>query len=177
MDNRKFQSAASATPPSAPGSPSTGYPTNGNPGTGTPATLPGEYWFHAIGEEIRSVISVLGGLTPTHATLTQLKDSILGGGSFSIGSGSYIKLPSWLGGVILQWGSISSSGTTSVTLTYPLAFPTVGRCFFQAGSSTVGVVGTTELSGTPLTTVLLHGWRIDTGARMIAVFFYFAIGH
>ena len=75
MDNRKFQSAASATPPSAPGSPSSGYPTNGNPGTGTPATLPGEFWFHKIGEEIRTVITNAG-LTPSDSDLTQLLSGI-----------------------------------------------------------------------------------------------------
>jgi len=75
MDNRKFQSAASATPPSAPGSPSSGYPTNGNPGTGTPATLPGEFWFHKVGEEIRTVITNAG-LTPSDADLTQLLNGI-----------------------------------------------------------------------------------------------------
>ena len=75
MDNRKFQSAASATPPSAPGSPSSGYPTNGNPGTGTPATLPGEYWFHKVGEELRTVITDAG-ITPSDADLGQLSRAI-----------------------------------------------------------------------------------------------------
>ena len=75
MDNRKFQSAASATPPTAPASPSSGYPTNGNPGTGTPATLPGEFWFHKIGEELRAVITGAG-ITNSDADLAQLLAAI-----------------------------------------------------------------------------------------------------
>ncbi len=75
MDNRSFQSGAAASAPAAPASPSSGYPTNGNPSTGTPATLPGAYWFHQIGEEIRNVIAAAG-LTPNNTTLNQLSTAI-----------------------------------------------------------------------------------------------------
>lgn len=75
MDNRKWQAAASATPPAAEASPSIGYPTDGNLATPTPATTPGAFWFHQIGEEIRAVIAAAG-LTPSDATLTQLRDAI-----------------------------------------------------------------------------------------------------
>ncbi len=75
MDNRKWQSAAAGSPPSVPGSPSSGFPTNGNPGTSTPATIPGDWWFHQIGEELRSVI-VAAGLTPTHSAVNQLLAAI-----------------------------------------------------------------------------------------------------
>jgi hypothetical protein len=78
MDNRKFQSAASATPPTAPVSPSSGYPTNGNPGTGTPATLPGEFWFHKIGEELRAIIADAG-ITPSDSDLGQVLAAIKAG--------------------------------------------------------------------------------------------------
>lgn len=76
MDNRSFASASSASPPSAPASPSVGYPTNGNPSLAIPATIPGDYWFYQLGEELRAVIEA-GGLTPAAATLTQLRDAIL----------------------------------------------------------------------------------------------------
>lgn len=76
MDNRSFESASSASPPSAPASPSVGYPTNGNPSLAIPATIPGDYWFYQIGEELRAMIET-GGLTPAAGTLTQLRDAIL----------------------------------------------------------------------------------------------------
>lgn len=75
MDNRKFASGASATPPSPPASPSVGFPTSGNPGTGTPATSPGDYWYHQVGEEMRSVITAAG-LTPDNTNLGQLAQAI-----------------------------------------------------------------------------------------------------
>jgi hypothetical protein len=75
MDNRKWQAAASATPPADEASPSSGYPTDGNPSTPTPATIPGARWFHQVGEEIRAVIAAAG-LTPDSTVLTQLRDAI-----------------------------------------------------------------------------------------------------
>lgn len=75
MDNRKWEADAIASPPTAPASPSDGYPTNGNPLAAQNATEPGEWWFHAVGEELRAVI-VEGGLTPDLSTLTQLRDAI-----------------------------------------------------------------------------------------------------
>lgn len=75
MDNRAWKSAASATPPSAPVSPSMGYPSEGNPATATPATTGGAFWFHMIGEELRAVLAAAG-ITPDHTNLTQLLTSI-----------------------------------------------------------------------------------------------------
>ena len=75
MENRNFKSGASASPPTAPVTPSNGYPSEGNPSTATPATLPGAFWFHKIGEELRAAI-VGAGLTPTDTALTQLNDAI-----------------------------------------------------------------------------------------------------
>lgn len=75
MDNRSFESGAGASAPTAPASPSSGYPQKGNPGTGTPATKPGPYWYHQMGEEVRSVIAAAG-ITPSNTDLTQLSKAI-----------------------------------------------------------------------------------------------------
>jgi len=68
-------SAGSASAPIAPSAPTNKFFTVGNPGGGTPATIPGEWWFHMLTEEIRAVI-IEGGLTPDHTVLTQLRDAI-----------------------------------------------------------------------------------------------------
>lgn len=116
MDNRSFESAASATPPSAPASPSSGYPTNGNPSLAIPATIPGDYWFYQLGEELRAAI-VAGGLTPAAGTLNQLASAIFK--AKSLAANGYQTLPS---GLIIQWGKVSVTGTQSFS--FPLAFPT-----------------------------------------------------
>lgn len=86
----------------------------------------------------------------------------------------YQKLP---GGMIQQWGTALSDVAGAVTVTYPIAFPVTGKAFFQAGSSAYPVVGTTEASGSPLASVLLHGWRCDTGVRTAANFVWLAKGY
>lgn len=73
--DRKFESAASGSPPDVTTLSSTGYPTNGDPAGGVPATKPGAGWFYSITEELLAVI-VDGGLTPNRAVLTQLRDAI-----------------------------------------------------------------------------------------------------
>lgn len=75
MDNRKLFFGASASPPSPPGSPSSGYSFAGNPSIGQAASIEGAWWFHAIGEEIRNVITA-GGLTPDINATNQLLGAI-----------------------------------------------------------------------------------------------------
>ena len=47
--------------------------------------------------------------------------------SISLASNGYLALPTWLGGLIIQWGvsnfSFAGTGTLSVAVTYPIAFP------------------------------------------------------
>ena len=78
MEPRNFKAGAAESPPSAPVTPSNGYATEGNPATGTPATLPGAFWFHKIGEELRAVITGFG-LTPSDSTLNQVYLAIQAG--------------------------------------------------------------------------------------------------
>lgn len=75
MDNRKWAANAIINPPAPPAAPSDGYPTNGDPLAPVLATKPGDYWFHAIGEELRAIITE-GGLVPNIGTLTQVRDAI-----------------------------------------------------------------------------------------------------
>jgi hypothetical protein len=75
VDNRIFEAAASASPPDPPAAPSAGYPTDGNISGGQAATIPGAYWAHQIGEELRAVIE-FPSITPDHTNLTQLLAAI-----------------------------------------------------------------------------------------------------
>ena len=71
MDNRKWLASADAAPPPVPAVPSTGFPRDTNP-----PTVPGAWWYHAIGEELRSVIAAAG-LTPDINNVAQLRDAIV----------------------------------------------------------------------------------------------------
>lgn len=42
----------------------------------------------------------------------------------SFGTNGYIKFPSWLGGLVIQWGSVNRSVAGDVTVTFPITFPT-----------------------------------------------------
>lgn len=75
MDNRSFESGAAGVPPAAPVAPSVGYPTDGDPLTSQQATIPGAWWFHQIGEELRAIL-VAAGITPNAASNTQLLAAI-----------------------------------------------------------------------------------------------------
>jgi hypothetical protein len=157
MDSRSYQAGAIGTAPTAPASPSVGYPTNGNPGTGTPATQPGEYWFYQIGEEIRNVL-VAAGVTPVLATLTQLRDSLLG--AISFGTAGYIKFGSLFGGWIVQWNVVTvTSANTNQNYTLPLAFP---NSFYGAtgihywAATTMTAISSIAIGRSGLNTIILR---------------------
>lgn len=71
MDNRIYEAGAVPTPPTAPAVPSAGYPTNGEPLGAVNPTLPGAFWFHQVGEELRAVL-VAAGIAPSSADNAQL---------------------------------------------------------------------------------------------------------
>ncbi|WP_322009219.1 gp53-like domain-containing protein [Paraburkholderia sp. J12] len=61
------------------------------------------------------------------------------GFSISLGQAGYIAFPTWMGGLIIQWGvSPASSATATVVATYPVAFP--NGCFAMVMSDS-GVAG------------------------------------
>ncbi len=81
MDNRKWESGASANPPAAPASPSSGHPTDGDPLASVPPTVPGAHWFYQLGEELRAILTAAG-ITPDHTNLTQLLTALRSAGVF-----------------------------------------------------------------------------------------------
>lgn len=65
-----FESHAVGSPPTPPASPSAGHPTNGVPGV-TPMTIPGDWWFYMLTQEVKNAIIALGG-TPDYEEVDQL---------------------------------------------------------------------------------------------------------
>lgn len=91
------------------------------------------------------------------------------GFAVSLGAGGYIKFPSWLGGLVMQWDYVTgTSGGTAVT--FPIAFPTAcDRIFLTstAGGSSYGWTNAPVWSTTGYT-------AYSSGA--IQAFNYLAIG-
>lgn len=55
------------------------------------------------------------------------------GFSASLGANGYVVLPTWLGGLVLQWLNITTSRSPAA-VSFPIAFPT--QCFTLVGSAT-----------------------------------------
>lgn len=127
--DRAFSSGSSASPPTAPASPSIGYATGGNPGTGTPATKPGAYWYHMITEEIRRVITDAG-LTPDQSNLSQLSAAVASLGSAPTGTITYAAKNS------LPTGYLKANGAAISRTTYAALFTAIGTTFGVGDGST-----------------------------------------
>ena len=194
MDPRNYESGAAGSPPAAPATPSTGFPTAGDPQTATPATKPGAHWYYKIGESLRKIITDAG-LTPDDADLGQLKTALVSpqsdvdtgaddnrfvtpkklrwGFSASLTTNGYIVLPTWLSGLIFQWGSATIQPNNTVTLiNLPISFTTAG---FQIVSSVSGLNTATFNIGASLSGLTQARFECNhsqnVGCR------YFVIGH
>lgn len=194
-----FLSGASATPPSAPVSPSIGYPTAGNPGTGTPPTSPGPWLYHMLIEEIRNVI-VAGGITPDQTAVNQLLLALRSAGVFttqsstdnstkvattawaksgflvSLASNGYIKFPDWMGGLIIQWGQSGNiAANSSQAIAFPIAFPVgvkslaMANAYAAASATITASIGASFSGATTGFTAYNLGTANNNGAGWIAI--------
>lgn len=139
-----------------------GYFTEGNPGAGVPPTRVRADWLNQIQEELRAVV-VAGGLTPSKTTLNQLLSALnaLFAPTTSLGGASgWEHLPD---GRLLQWGSLVTSASAGVAVSFPLAFPGNVRALVTG----CGSAGSAILTFDTLTTTgfNMNGWIPSTGAR------------
>jgi hypothetical protein len=104
-----------------------------------------------------------------HAAMASIATAA--GFAAALGGTGYIKLPSWLGGLIIQWGS--SVLTTNVggesNISFPLAFPTGrGQVIAMSGDSLVngGNIAISTIVGfgwdTSLSGWAFHAQKTDT---------------
>jgi hypothetical protein len=74
--DRYWQAYAVADPPATPDENAGGFPSNGNPLVGISGTVPGEWWYHAITEELRNATIALGA-SPDFTKTDQLATALL----------------------------------------------------------------------------------------------------
>lgn len=160
--DRVFASGASATPPAAPGSPSSGYAAPGNPGAGTQATKPGAYWFHMITESLRQVI-VDAGLTPDHTNLTLISQAIQ-----SLGKQKPGTLLMWPTPSCPSWALVRDGAAVSRT-SYAALFAAL--CPTRSGTTTNGSAAITGLSTTTdlYIGMPVEGTGIPAGATIASI--------
>lgn len=85
----------------------------------------------------------------------------------------YVKLP---GGLILQWGTGNTGGSSAISVTFPVAFP--NACL--NGHATVNLSGNPNAFmsvSTPTASAMTVQSSTTTGGQMNIPFFWFAIGH
>jgi hypothetical protein len=92
------------------------------------------------------------------------------GFSVNLGSPGYVALPTWLGGVIFQWGVVTTS-TSGVTQNFPLSYPTGAYGFWTmvSGNSSSSAIA---LAGAPLNASQFQLWSASASPACM----WFSIG-
>lgn len=88
-------------------------------------------------------------------------------------SNGYIKLPSWLGGIILQWGTRDGvNNTTGVNVTFPIPFPTA--CYSVVATH----IGPGTVPATRVVEVVIRGpsYFDAYGNSTANAIYWFAVG-
>lgn len=105
------------------------------------------------------------------------------GFSMSLAQNGYVAFPSWLGGLILQWGKNVSVSAASATITFPYTFPK--SCYTVVGNADFGadsfnyyrpvMVGNLGVSSFQVR-IALNGDSNATGQTDAANFYWIAVG-
>lgn len=91
------------------------------------------------------------------------------GFSFVGGINGYVQFPSWLGGILFQWGQVNAYNLSTVTVTYPKAFPNSFMGMVQSTyNDTAGSIDAARRtsSATPLTTMTFRITNADGGTAV-----------
>ena len=96
----------------------------------------------------------------------------------SITQNGYIKFPTWLGGLIIQWGNTPSvAAGAQATVTLPIPMPGAILQFVATGASngntTTAAALTVERNGTSKTDFIIRNW----GPNLLAAGSWIAIGN
>lgn len=88
-------------------------------------------------------------------TWLSIKNNLFNG-AISLGANGYIKFPTLMGGLIIQWGSVTLT-TVGATLnvTFPFAFPTNCYLVVNSGNGKTGATGRQDYCATT------NGWTLN----------------
>jgi hypothetical protein len=97
------------------------------------------------------------------------------GFAISLGASGYVKFPTWLGGLVIQWavGTTVNSADNTQTVNWPISFPTAcliafTSCFLNTGTNVIKSWGVLSFTTTGVTIELLR--RGDEGSWSVTPF-------
>lgn len=97
------------------------------------------------------------------------------GVSMSIGANGYLALPSWLGGLMVQWGNTTIAQDSAKAVTFPTTFPTAAfNIQLSCRDGATATVSEGDINWDSLTT---SGAILRNGRNGTYTFHYFVIGH
>ena len=85
------------------------------------------------------------------------------GFAISASTNGYVKFPSWLGGLIIQWGSAARTVAGDITVTFPLAFPTAFYSAVSVPFYASPISNTWKISSATTTSMVLNSQNAGAG--------------
>ncbi len=94
--------------------------------------------------------------------------------SWLIAANGYIVFPSWLGGIIIQWGEFTTPQSGVLTVNYPISFP---RHVFSAYATANQDFRTcANIATVTLSSMRVRTWRTDINVEDASAAYWMAIG-
>lgn len=149
-----------------------GFFTNGNPGSGIAPTILDADFMNMVMMELVNVV-VAAGLTPSKTNNSQLLAAIKAvGATASLANPGSLKLP---GGFIAQWGTVTTSATADVAVTYPTVM-LLGTLAVLTSAQATTAGAMTGWNTPTVNGFNINGWTA-TGTRAAVGASWLAIGH
>ena len=146
-------------------------------------------WFSTVVGQATELVSGFAKIATQTQTNTGTDDATIVtpkklrfGFAMSFGANGYVTFPTWLGGLVFQYGFVPAGNATSGTVTYPIAFPTAARGgdlqgqYTTADSNIFTVRQASQLTNGFLESNLGFNWNTTNTARTLS-FTWFVWGN